>query len=259
MSRAARTVVVAIASLARVLNGNSDDPVCVHPGMTGNGKTAVAYVRVSTEDQKLGPEAQRAAIEAWARAEGVTVVAWHVDQGLGGGLELEERAGLIAALADLKAHRAGSLVVAKRDRLARDVYIAGAIEREVAKTGARVVSADGTANGDTPADAFMRSILDAVAQYERALIRARTKAALGAKAARGERVGEIPYGFRLAPDGVRLEPDEGEQHVVATVRELHASGLSQRGIVRALAGRGVVSRSGKALGKTQVVRILEAA
>jgi len=42
-----------------------------------------------------------------------------------------------------------------------------------------------------------------------------TKAALGAKKARGERVGEIPYGYRLATDGVHLEPDQAEQAVIA--------------------------------------------
>jgi len=45
----------------------------------GNARLAVAYLRVSTEDQKLGPEAQRAAIEPWAAREGVQVAAWHVD------------------------------------------------------------------------------------------------------------------------------------------------------------------------------------
>ena len=46
---------------------------------------AVAYLRVSTEDQALGPEAQRAAIEAWAARQGVQVLSWHLDQGVGGG------------------------------------------------------------------------------------------------------------------------------------------------------------------------------
>ena len=41
----------------------------------GNPKRAVAYLRVSTDEQRLGPEAQRAAIAAWAVREGITVVA----------------------------------------------------------------------------------------------------------------------------------------------------------------------------------------
>jgi DNA invertase Pin-like site-specific DNA recombinase len=222
----------------------------------GNAKVAVGYVRVSTEDQRLGPEAQRAAIEAWAAREGVSLAAWHVDQGISGGSDLGDRPALVAALGELRALGAGVLVVAKRDRLARDVYVAATIERAVAQGGARVVTADGTANGDTPADAFMRTILDGAAAYERALIRARTKAALGAKAARGERTGEVAYGYHLAADGIRIEADEAEQAVLAAVRELRAAGLSHRAIVQALADRGLVSRSGRAFGQTQIARML---
>jgi site-specific DNA recombinase len=222
----------------------------------GNLSLAVAYIRVSTEEQSLGPEAQRAAIDTWAARQGVQVASWHVDKGVSGGADIGERPALVAALGELRAAGAGVLVVAKRDRLARDVYVAGAIERAAEQSGARVACADGTANGDTPADAFMRSILDAAAAYERALIRARTKAALGAKKARGERAGTVPYGFRLAGDGASLEADAAEQGVLAVVRELRAAGMSHRSIVRALAVRGLVSRSGGPFGQTQVARML---
>jgi DNA invertase Pin-like site-specific DNA recombinase len=220
-----------------------------------NPRLAVCYVRVSTEDQKLGPEAQRAAVEAWAAREGVQVAAWHVDQGVSGGSDLGDRPALVAALGELRALGAGVLVVAKRDRLARDVYVAATIERAVATGGARVVSADGTANGDTPADQFMRSILDAAAAYERALIRARTKAALAAKRARGERSGEVPYGFH-AVEGGRLEADEAEQAVLGVVAELRTAGLSHRAIVTELGVRGLVSRAGRPFAKTQIARML---
>jgi DNA invertase Pin-like site-specific DNA recombinase len=225
----------------------------------GNPKIAIGYVRVSTEDQRLGPEAQRAALETWAAREGVTVAAWHVDRGVSGGSELEDRPGLVAALGELRATRAGLLLVAKRDRLARDVAIATTIERAVSTCGARVVSADGAGNGDSPTDAFMRTILDAAAAYERALIRARTRAALQAKRARGERAGEVPFGYRLAADGRTLETDPGEQTIVTRVREARAAGLSLRAIVSELARAGLVSRAGRPLTLTQVARLAKAA
>ncbi len=84
------------------------------------------------------------------------------------------------------------LVIAKRDRLARDVAVRD--DERAAKVRREGPGADGTANGDSPADAFMRTMLDGAAAYERALIRARTKAALAAKRARGERAGAVPYG-----------------------------------------------------------------
>ena len=42
---------------------------------------AVAYLRVSTDDQKLGPEIQRDQIGRWAAANGVAVLSWHFDEG----------------------------------------------------------------------------------------------------------------------------------------------------------------------------------
>lgn len=221
-----------------------------------NPLLAVAYLRVSTDRQELGPEAQRASIEAWAAREGVQVAAWHLDEGVSGATPADERPALCAALAALRGLAAGVLVVAKRDRVARDVVVAASVERAAAAAGARLVSADGTANGDTAADGFMRVILDGAAAYERALIRSRTKAALAAKAAKGERVGEVPYGFRIAADGVRLERDEAEQGVIAVVHELRAAGLSQRAIVAALASRGLVSRAGRPFALSQVQRML---
>lgn len=222
-----------------------------------NPTIAIAYLRVSTEDQRLGPEAQRAAIESWAAREGVHVAAWHVDQGVSGAAPIDARPALGEALAALREHKAGVLVVAKRDRVARDVVIAAMVERAAKASGARLISADGTGNGDTPADAFMRTVIDGAAAYERGLIRARTTAALAAKAAKGERTGEIPYGFKLASDGVHVERDEAEQAVLSAVRELRAAGLSQRAIVAALANRRLVSRAGKPFAKTQIARMLE--
>lgn len=221
-----------------------------------NDRIAVAYLRVSTDEQRLGPAAQRAAIEAWAAREGVQIASWHVDAGVSGATAIEDRPALCAALAALREHGAATLIVAKRDRIARDVVIAAMVERAAAASGARLLSADGTGNGDSPADAFMRTVIDGAAAYERGLIRARTKAALAAKRARGERVGEVPYGFRLADDGVQLVADEAEQAVIATIHELHGVGRSQRAIVAELAARGVVSRVGTPIGKTQVLRVL---
>jgi len=171
---------------------------------------AIGYVRVSTDEQRLGSEAQRASIEAWAAREGVSVVAWHVDEGVSGATPIERRPALAAALATLREHCAGVLVVAKRDRVARDVVVASMVERAATSAGARLVSADGTGNGDTPADAFMRTAVDGAAAYERGLIRARTTAALAAKRAKGERTGSVPFGCRLAADGVRV-PTSGSR------------------------------------------------
>ena len=201
------------------------------------------------------PEAQRAALEAWAKREGVTLAAVFEDR-LTGATPIGERAGLMGALTAMRENRAGILVAAKRDRFARDVVETGLLNRAVDVMGAKLRTADGMSNMAGPEGALMTGIVDVFAQYERGLIRARTRAALGAKRAKGERTGEIPYGHRLAADGVHLEADEAEQAVLVLVRELRAGGLSQRGIAAELTRRGLMSRAGSPFGQTQIARIL---
>ncbi|HVZ34963.1 MAG TPA: recombinase family protein [Polyangiaceae bacterium] len=225
-------------------------------------KRAVAYLRVSTEDQNLGPEAQRAAIEAWAARSAVAVLSWHVDHGVSGGASIESRPGLLAAIDAAGEGKAGLLVVAKRDRLARDVMLAAMTEQLLARHGARVASAAGEGTDaavDDPSAQLMRTLVDVFAQYERALIRSRTKAALSVKKARGHRVGTVPYGMRLAADGTTLEIDPAEQAVIGQIQAWRAAGVSLRGIVAECERAGIVARSGKPLAQTQVVRILRVA
>ncbi len=202
---------------------------------------AVAYIRVSTEDQHLGPEAQLAALETWAARQGVTIVAIHRDIGVSGATPLADCSGLMAALEDLGTHTAATLVVAKRDRLARDVMKAAMVEARAEKVGARVVSAAGEGDGTDPAAQLMRTIIDAFAQYERAMISARTKAALGTKKRKGERTGGVPYGFSDL-DG-RLVPNDAERVVIARARELSSAGMSFRGICAVLKSEGTIFRN----------------
>jgi DNA invertase Pin-like site-specific DNA recombinase len=202
---------------------------------------AVAYIRVSTEEQHLGPEAQLAAIELWASRQGVTVVAVHRDLGVSGATPLADCKGLMAALEDLRVHGAGLLVVAKRDRLARDVMKSAMAEARAESLGARIVSTAGEGDGTDPAAKLMRTIIDAFAEYERLIISARTKAALAVKKTKDERIGGIPYGFSDA-DG-RLVPNEDEQRVILEAKYLSSTGLSMRGICAKFAVEGVVFRN----------------
>lgn len=218
---------------------------------TASPRLAVAYLRVSTDEQHLGPDAQRAAITAWATREGVSVVAWCCDTGVSGASAIADRPELLAALAALREHGAGVLAVAKRDRLARDVMAAAMIDRMVVDAGARVVSAAGEGtDSDDPSSMLMRRMVDAFAEYERALIAARTRAALAVKRSRGEATSHAPFGFR-AVDGV-LVADEAEQAVIAQVRVARARGMTVRAICDELRAAGIVSRKGKPLAVSAV-------
>lgn len=204
-----------------------------------------AYVRCSTQEQAdsgLGLEAQRAAITATAAKTGQTIAAWFADEGQSGGSGLDKRVGLADALATLG--KGDTLIVAKRDRLSRDPMLAGWIDKEAKRGGWRVLSAagEGTENDD-PTSMLMRRIIDAFAEYEKLLIGFRTKLALKAKRARGEKTGgHTPYGFALT-DGLLVEAAT-EQAAIARIRADYHATRNYSKVARGLNGDGVATRTG---------------
>jgi hypothetical protein len=78
------------------------------------------------------------------------------------------------------------------------------------------------------------------------------------KRSNGERVGNIPYGYRLAADGRHLEEDPGEQRVLAEIRRLRRDGATLRAIAAALNHRTLRTRRGTAWRLESVARALKA-
>src|SRR6516165_9068860 len=145
---------------------------------------AIAYYRVSTARQGksgLGIEAQKAAVQRFAQAEGIDLIGQHVEVETGKGADaLDRRPELGRALAQARKAKC-PVIVAKLDRLSRDVhFISGLMAQRVPFIVAEL-GAD--------ADPFMLHIYAALAEKERALISTRTKAALAAKKAAGAKLG----------------------------------------------------------------------
>src|SRR4051812_49109653 len=95
----------------------------------------VAYFRVSTQRQQrsgLGIEAQRATVARFAETEGLSIISEYVEAETGKGANaLDRRPQLAAALAAAKSAKC-SVVVAKLDRLSRDVaFVAGLMTQRV--------------------------------------------------------------------------------------------------------------------------------
>lgn len=230
-------------------------------------RVAVGYLRVAHDESAQDETRQRTAIEAWATRYEVDVASWQLDVGVSGVMPIAERPGLVAAYNALRSHGAGVLVAASAERFSQDALVAWLIERAALEEGATLRTADGSASVapealEPPALAegtWTRGAVDLARAYQRVVIRARTRAALAAKKSRGERVGALPYGYRLAADGVHLEADAREQAVITMVLAFARAGLSQRAIVASLAERGVVGRTGSPLQQTQVARLLRTA
>ena len=209
---------------------------------------AIGYLRVSTEgqaDSGLGLDAQRASVTTAAARLGLALADVFTDAGLSGSLDLADRPGLFAAIEAMK--RGDVLIVAKRDRLGRDVVAVAMIERLIGRKGGRVLSAagEGTDNDDA-SSMLQRRILDAFSEYERLIIGQRTKAALKAKRERGERAGNVPFGYRLADDGRSLIACDDEQRILELIRQLREAGYTLRAIADSLNADGYRTRRGSA-------------
>ena len=218
---------------------------------------AVAYYRVSTARQGksgLGIEAQKAAIQRFAEAEGIEVLAEHVEVETGKGADaLERRPELAAALAQARKAKC-PVLVAKLDRLSRDVhFISGLMAHRVP-----FVVADLGAD----ADPFMLHLYAALAEKERALISARTKAALAAKKAQGVKLGNPRAAETIsrAHDAARAVADQFAVNVLPIVRDIQASGLTTlRDLAGALNARGIRTARGGAWHTSTVRNLLQRA
>jgi len=212
-------------------------------------KPLVAYFRVSTREQGrsgLGIEAQRAAVSRFAEAEGFEIVAEFVEVETGKGSDaLDRRPELAKALAKSRALKC-PVVVAKLDRLSRDVhFISGLMAQRVAFIVAEL-GAD--------ADPFMLHLFAALAEKERKVISERTKAALGAAKARGQTLGNprLEEARAVANAALVAGADAFAETVAPAIRAAQATGAKTlREIAAALDGRGIATaRGGKWDAKT---------
>lgn len=158
---------------------------------TAPANTVVSYIRVSTDEQAvsgLGIEAQRETITAYAARKGLTVVAEHIDAGISA-KTLADRPGALAALDAVRTGKAAGVLAAKMDRLSRSVVDGGALLDEARTAGWTLHFADFDIDTSTPAGEMSANVIIAASQYERRLISQRTRDALAAKRARGDRLG----------------------------------------------------------------------
>lgn len=219
----------------------------------------IAYIRVSTDKQAehgVSLEAQRAKLDAYAALFDLHVIAVEVDAGTSA--KTLDRPGLQAALSALRAGKADAILVVKLDRLTRSVRDLGdLVERYFATGKWALLSVGEQIDTRSAAGRLVLNLLASVAQWEREATGERTSAALRHKAAIGEYIGgDVPYGFQLAADGVRLEPHPGESAVLAAARHLRDAGLSLRAVAAELDRRGLRSRAGKVFLAPQVARMV---
>lgn len=222
---------------------------------------AVVLCRVSSSEQAdhgYGLDSQAAACRAFARAEGLEIVATFAEDARST-VPLDERKGGREALDAMLRLGAGVLLLARRDRLARDPYIAGHAKRAVAIFGARIFYADG-GNGEDDSALLLDDIQHAISAHERRAIVARLRSGREEKtrqyASRGERAyvgGRPAFGYRANAATHELEIDPDAAEVVRLIFEQARRGRSVRAIASDLNARQAGGRSWHA---TSVRRVL---
>lgn len=218
--------------------------------------TAHSYVRCSTSEQAdsgLGIAAQKAAIAAYCKAHRLRVT-HHADEGFSGTDDIKDRPGLTAALGALG--RGDVLIVAKRDRLARDSFLSAWVRKEVKRKGCTLVSCAGEGDDETPTGRLLATLIEAFASFESDRIRERVKDAMAEARKQGRRISRhLPYGMRLGPNGL-LERCGSEQRVVQRVLAMRRQKLALSEIGAALLREGLYPRGGGRWYDTQLRRII---
>jgi DNA invertase Pin-like site-specific DNA recombinase len=230
----------------------------------------LGYTRVSTagqgDDGKTSLERQEQIIRGFAMSKGFTQfdVSIYSDNGVSASIPLSQRPNGGRLFADAKS---GDIIVAaKLDRMFRsasdalnlvEIFKERGIDLVLFDLGSEPVNSSGVGQ-------FFFTVIAAVAQLERTMIKERCVNGKKAKIARGGHVGgRSPYGFRVIGQGcaAQLEPVEAEQQVLAKVR----SWLTERAEIgvaetcRRLAEEGAKARSGKPFVMQQVIRIMDQA
>ena len=117
-----------------------------------------------------------------------------------------------------------------------------ALAERLEKAGAELVSLTESIDTSTAAGKMVFRILAVLAEFERDLCSERTRAALAAKKARGECVGEVPLGYLR--NGDRLVKEADGQEALRVIRRFRARGRTFRYIAELLQRRGVRGAKG---------------
>jgi DNA invertase Pin-like site-specific DNA recombinase len=199
-----------------------------------DGKCAVPYIRLSTNEQSASMEAQRETCIRLANQQRYEIVAEFIDENVSGAIAIDKRPALKRALRSLADDQADRLMVAKLDRLARNVRVALEIDEDYATTrhGWGIVFGDMDIDTSTAVGEMQTvHVRNPGARFDRDRISQRTREALAVKRTQGVRLGRPS---NLPPDTIPrivAERDAG-----ASLQAI-GDGLTRDGVATAQGGR----------------------
>jgi len=221
--------------------------------MQDTQRKGYGYIRVSTSQQELSPQAQIASIRAYCEGNGLDLVQVYRDIGVSGAVPLEDRE-QGRELIEAASSSNSTIVSYSLSRLFRDIADGSNWIRRWDKVGVSLclvnVSGNSIDTGSATGRMFINLLL-AVDMMEREIIGERTKEALAIKKASGRVYGPLCLGWDKAEDGT-LVANLSEQVVIRRMKAMKSEGVSFNRIANTLNGEGLRGKKG---GKFQAVSI----
>lgn len=220
-------------------------------------KNAVGYLRLSTQeqDEKFGLEAQKSAIENYAKENGYVIVEWVKDVISG---VKENRSGLDRILFDPKLANPPyeAVIVFKSDRVARDIKLYFYFLFLLEKKGVKLISVNEDFDSDDPLVNVQRALMIFCAEQERRNINMRTSGGRSIKAKCGGYAGGgVPYGYKVVQG--HLEIDEKEAYVVREIFGYRLQNMAYQKIADELNKRGLYTKTGSVWNGAKVFYIVK--
>jgi DNA invertase Pin-like site-specific DNA recombinase len=211
---------------------------------------AFAYYRTSNahidEDNKESLTRQRVAVERYAKQAGYDIVDEVYDAAVSGADPIDQRKGFAEALKRIAANGVKTIIVETASRFARDLIVAETGFRRLRDAGITLIAADAPSSflDDTPTSAFIRQVLAAVQELDKAMTVAKLKGAKDRKRAAGGRAeGRKTYVMQV--------PD-----TVARVKALRAQGWTLKQITQQMHVESLKTTSGAPYQMTAIGRMI---
>lgn len=213
--------------------------------------TAVAYFRTSSATNvgadKDSLQRQQAAVRACAGIRNLEIAAEYYDAAVSGADAVDARPGFAGMLTYMLGNGARTIIVENASRFARDLIVQETGYQMLKARGIELIAADAPDSflSDTPTATFIRQVLGAVAELEKAMLVNKLRGAQDRKRRKEGRC-EGRNAWKSAP-----------AEVVAAAKAARARGLSLRAIAAELQASGYLNQSGKPYGAQSVALMVD--
>lgn len=220
-------------------------------------KTAVGYIRVSTEEQAregYSLENQIVEIKKKCKNEGWELLKIFDDKGISGAL-LEERIGLKAMLRFIKEQKVNYLVIYKLSRLSRKIVDVVTIADFLEKNSTYLISIEDKIDTSSPIGRYFLVFASIFADMERENLIVQVKGGMSQKARQGEwNGGKPPFGYDLIDKKLVINKEKAE--IIKLIFSEYLKGNGYKAIAAMLNERGIRTNTGKTFSGTAVKNIL---